>query len=136
MSDYLDGWLAGKRNLKASTRSSYLHAFKPVRRRIGRHKLEHVRKVDVDAVVIDMTEAGRSARTVVHTLTVLSQAFEAAVRQGSLGRNVVAMVERPRETKQQIERLDRRRGAPVPCARPWGPAARGVAAVAVRAKAR
>lgn len=104
VSDYLDGWLAGKRNIKASTRSGYKHALKPVRRRIGQRRIEQVRKVDVDAIVTDMTDAGKSARTVVLTLTVLSQALDDAVREGILARNVAALVERPRQTKTQMKR--------------------------------
>lgn len=104
VSDYLDGWLAGKRRIKTSTRSGYICALKPVRRNIGQHKLEHLRKVDVDGIVTDMQNAGRSARTIVLTLTVMSQALDDAVRQGLLARNVAALVERPRQSKPQMKR--------------------------------
>ncbi len=104
LSAYLDGWLAGKRSIKASTRSSYVLALQHVRRHIGQQRLELVRKTDVDAVVLDMQSTGRSPRTIVLTLTVLSQALDDAVRQGILVRNVAALVERPRQVKPQMKR--------------------------------
>jgi integrase len=104
MSDYLDGWLAGKRDLKATTRSGYAHALKPVTRRLGLHRMEQVRRVDVDAVVTDMTEAGRSAATVVKTLVIFGQALDDAVREGILARNVASLVERPRRVRPQMRR--------------------------------
>ncbi len=108
VSSYLDGWLAGKRNLKPSSRSGYAHALKPVTRRIGQHRIEQVRKADVDVIVSDMLAGERSGATVVKTLVIFGQALDDAVRQGLLARNVAALVERPRRVKPPMRRWTER----------------------------
>jgi integrase len=104
LAGYLDGWLAGKRGIKTSTRSGYVGALKHVRALHGEQRLEKVTKAHIDAMVNGMVDAGLSARTVVLTLTVLSQALDAAVREGILARNVATLVERPRQSKPDMRR--------------------------------
>jgi site-specific recombinase XerD len=80
------------------------YALEHVRKRIGHQGVENVRRADVYAVVSEMVAAGKSPRTIVLTLTVLSQALDHAVREGMLARNVAAMVERPRQVQPQMKR--------------------------------
>jgi len=103
----LDEWLEGKRDIRLSTRRSYVDALKPVREALGRRSVQQLRKADLDRLVITMLEAGgprgtgRSPRTVTLTLNVLQQALDDAARQGHIVRNVAALVQRPR--RRQVE---------------------------------
>jgi integrase len=104
LDSYLEGWLAGKRGIKASTRSGYVGALRHVREACGQLPLAKVTKADLDAMVTRMIDRGLSARTIVLTLTVLSQALDAALREGTIPRNVAALVERPRQSKPEMRR--------------------------------
>lgn len=102
---YLDEWLAGKRDLKPTTKANYTDALKVARRSFGHKALQDLTKADLDRMVNGMLDGslrrqGRtgqplSARAVRLTLTVVSMALESAVKEGRLARNVAAMVERP-----------------------------------------
>jgi integrase len=97
---YLDEWLAGHRaNVKASTWESYRWLVrKYVSPRIGAIKLQRLSIAHVKALKAGLLDAGLSPRTVAYTLTVVSRALSEAVKEGHLGRNVAALVERPRKT--------------------------------------
>jgi integrase len=103
----LDEWLEGKRDIRLSTRRSYVDALKPVREALGRRSVQQLRKADLDRLVVTMLQAGgprgmgRSPRTVTLTLNVLQQALDDAARQGHIVRNVAALVQRPR--RRQVE---------------------------------
>jgi integrase len=108
LNDHLDIWLAGKRNLRPSTRRGYRDALKPVQRALGDIDIQDLTKRDVERVVSAMLVtggpkgAGRSPRTVTLTLVVLQQALQDAVQQGLLLRNVAALVQRPRQTHREM----------------------------------
>ena len=101
---YLDGWLAGKRGIKPSARSGYMGALKHVRDACGQLQLAKVTKADLDAMVTGMLDRGPSARTVALAPTMLSQALDAAMREGTIPRSVAALVERPRQSKPEKRR--------------------------------
>jgi len=100
--EILDEWLDGKRDLRPSTRRTYVDALKPVRRTLGSRTVQRLTKADLDQLVSQMTEGGgrhgrgRGARTVTITLNVLQQALDDAAQQG-LVRNVASLVQRPRQ---------------------------------------
>lgn len=100
-------WLAGKRNLKASTRAGYEHALEPALIAYGAMPVQRLTKAHVDTLLTALADGslprkdGRarrpwSGRTMALSLHVLGQVLEDLVRQGQLPRNVVALVERPR----------------------------------------
>ena len=99
---HLDAWLAGKRDLKPSTRRGYLDALKPVRAALGGRPLQSLVKADVDGVVNARLALGRSPRTVALMLVVFQQALDSAMREGMLVRNVVALVERPTQPHREM----------------------------------
>lgn len=111
--DACAAWLAGKRNLKTSTRAGYAHALEPVVASYGALSVQRLTKGHLDALVTALSDGslprkdGRarrpwSGRTVSLTLHVLEQVLDDLMRQGRLTRNVAELVERPRH--QAIER--------------------------------
>ena len=120
LNDYLDEYLIGAtRGRRESTKVNYRDAFKPVRERLGERSLQSVTKADVERLVDWMLTSGRKrggtagsgvgARTVRLTLGRLKAAFEMAVNEGHLVRNVVRLVTPPeyapeeRDTWSQAE---------------------------------
>jgi integrase len=104
LAEHLDQWLAGRRKLRESTRSNYVHALKPARERLGHLPLQQITKAHIDKLITDLLAGGRrvgikgrplSPRTVTLTLTVLAAALDDAVKQGHLVRNVARLVDRP-----------------------------------------
>jgi integrase len=120
VNQYLDEYLVGAtRNRRASTKANYRDALKPVRARLGDRPLQSITKADVEQLVDWMLTAGRKrsgkpgtglgARSVRLTLGRLKAAFEMAVDEGKLVRNVVRLVTPPeyepseRDTWSQAE---------------------------------
>jgi len=99
-------WLAGKRNLKASTRAGYEHALEPVLAAYGAMPVQRLTKRHIDDLVTALAEGmplpdGRrrrpwTGRTVSLLLFVLGKVLDDLMRQGQLVRNVATLVERPR----------------------------------------
>jgi integrase len=108
VSQALDEWLQGKRDLRPSTRRCYVDALKPVHLNLGQRPIQSLSKSDLDRLVVLLLETGgprgqgRSPRTVTLMLNVLQQALDDAFRQGLLVRNVAALVQRPRARRTEI----------------------------------
>lgn len=103
LGEHLDGWLSGRRGLRPATVRNYSDALRPVWELLGWMPLQQVTRADIERVVTAMLDGsarrvGRkgqplSARSVNLTLTVLTTALEAAVRDGQLPRNPAQYVE-------------------------------------------
>jgi integrase len=104
--DYLDEYLVGAtRGRRESTKVSYREALRPVRERLGNRKLQSITKADIENLVNWMLTSGRKRggkpgtglgpRSVRLTLGRLKAAFEMAVDEGRLVRNVVKLVTPP-----------------------------------------
>ena len=104
--EYLDEYLVGAtRGRRESTKVCYRNAFEPVRDRLGERLLQSITKADIEGLVDWMLNSGRrrggkpgtglSARSVRLTLGRLKAAFEMAVNEGRLARNVVRLVKPP-----------------------------------------
>lgn len=108
LGEYLDGWLAGRVDVKPTTRRNYEDALRPVRTRLAARPLQAISVEDVQGVVAGMLDGslrtvGRkgeplSPRAVRLTLTVLGQALEDALQAGYVTRNVARLVKRPKQT--------------------------------------
>ena len=103
---YLDQWLEGAtRNVRPSTRRSYIDALAPVRDRLGKVLLQDLEKRHVEGLVDWMLTSGRKRggpagtglgpRSVRLTLGRLVAALEMAQREGLVVRNVAKLVEPP-----------------------------------------
>lgn len=98
---YLDGWVTGKIDLRASTRASYHSDLKPVVDKYGDLALQRLSKSHVDRLVAEMLAAGgrdgtgRSPRTVTLMLVVLGQALKDAARERLVTVNAAALANRP-----------------------------------------
>jgi integrase len=106
LDEYLDEYLTGAtRGRRESTKACYRYAFLPVRDRLGQRKLQSITKADIEALVDWMLASGRrragqpgtalGPRSVRMTLGRLKAAFQMAVDEGMLVRNVVRLVEPP-----------------------------------------
>jgi len=106
VSEYLDEYLVGAtRGRRESTKVCYRNAFQPVRDRLGNRPLQSITKADIEDLVDWMLNFGRrrggeprtglGARSVRLTLGRLKAAFEMAVDEGRLARNVVRLVTPP-----------------------------------------
>lgn len=111
---YLDEYFKGAtRGRRESTKVSYRDAFRPVRERLGHRKLQAITKADIENLVDWMLTEGRrrggkpgtglGARSVRLTLGRLKAAFEMAVDEGKLVRNVVKLVTPPEYTPGERE---------------------------------
>jgi integrase len=122
---YLDGWLAAKRrSVKPATVESYVVALKHARRTLPNRSVQSLAKSDVERVIADILELGRSPRTANLTLTVLNAALKDAVKDGSIKSNPCANVKRTREVKPELdvwtaEELGTFLSAPSTVAHPW-----------------
>lgn len=107
--DYLDEYLVGAtRGRRESTKVSYRDAFRPVRERLGARALQSISKADIENLVDWMLTSGRrrggkagtglGPRSVRLTLGRFKAAFEMAVDEGRLVRNVVKLVTPPEYT--------------------------------------
>jgi hypothetical protein len=120
VSEYLNGWLEGAaRDLRDSSKRSYIDALRPAHERLGSLLMQKVSKRDVEQMVTWMETCGRrrggqpgtglGPRSVRLTLGRLDAAFEMAMLEGLVPRNVVKLVKRPkyepteRETWSQAE---------------------------------
>jgi integrase len=112
VSEAVDGWLSGRRNLRPSSRRNYTDALALVTNSLGSLQLQGLTKSHLDDLVKELEANGRrvgnvqrpglSPRSINLMLTLLSSVLEDAVQQGHLARNVAKMVERPRQTKQEM----------------------------------
>jgi integrase len=94
--------LAGRRNLRPSTRRSYHDEL--VKARLGHIKLQELTKAHLDALVTELEKSGRrvgnvqhqglSGRSVNGALSRLASVLDDTVKQGTLPRNVAKFVER------------------------------------------
>lgn len=111
--EVIDAWLAGKRNLRKGTRRTYTDSLQHAKDYIGHLEIQKVTKANVDDMVSRMLDTGRKVgnvqsqklkpRTVNAMLTLLAAVFEDAVMQGWIGRNVVKLAERPKQTKTAMK---------------------------------
>jgi integrase len=112
VNDYLAEYFVGAmRGRRESTKVSYRDAFRPVRECLGNRKLQSVTKADIESLVDWMLTSGRKrggkpgtglgARSVRLTLGRLKAAFEMAVDEGRLVRNVVKLVTPPEYTPKE-----------------------------------
>jgi integrase len=112
VNEYLDEYLKGAtRGRRESTKVSYRDAFRPVRERLGKRHLQSISKADVEDLVDWMLTEGRrrggkpgtglGPRSVRLTLGRLKAAFEMAVDEGKLVRNVVKLVTPPEYTPKE-----------------------------------
>lgn len=108
----IDAWLVGKRNIGPGTRRTYTDSLEHAKEHIGHLEAQKLTKADVDAMVTTMLATGRrrmaarttklKPRTVNAMLTLLAAVFDDAVKQGAIGRNVVRLVERPKQTATEM----------------------------------
>ena len=104
---YLHDWLDGSRpRLRASSWAAYEIA---VRARLvpalGHTRLASLTAAEVRRMMAELEAAGVGARTRDYALVTLKVALARAVRDGILGRNVAAAVERPRLQRREMPGL-------------------------------
>jgi len=97
--------------LPASTKASYRDAFRCPREFLGHKELQAIRKIDIENLVEYMETTGRKrggtpgtglgTRSIRLTLGRLTAAFEMAMQEGKLARNVVKLVTPPAHTKSK-----------------------------------
>lgn len=107
VSQYLDTWLeAATRDLRDSSKRSYVDALRPVHERLGEIPMQKVTKADIERLVTWMLTSGRrrggkpgtglGPRSVQLTLGRLTAAFETATLEGLVPRNVAKLVKPPK----------------------------------------
>lgn len=106
-------WLNGKRNLSPGTRRTYVDGLKRITDRVGHVKAAELTKAHLDETVTHLLDAGRrignrtrkgiSARSVNLTITLIRAVLEDAVKQGTLGRNVAKLVEKPEQYTAEMK---------------------------------
>lgn len=143
VSEYLDEYLIGAtRGRRESTKVSYREAFRPVRERLGNRKLQSVTKADIESLVGWMLTSGRKRggtpgtgldpRSVRLTLGRLKAAFEMAVDEDRLVRNVVKLVTPPESKPKERDIWSRAEVRKFLADRRTDQASRGLAAEPVR----
>jgi integrase len=112
LAEAIDAWLAGRRNLRPTTERCYRDSLRTAKDRLGHVQLQKLTKAHVDGLVTYMQNEGRrvgnvqrkglGARSISVTLRLLSAVLDDAVKQGTLTRNVVKLVEAPRQTRKEM----------------------------------
>jgi integrase len=112
VTEAVEGWLAGRRNLRPSSQRNYANALSLVTDRLGDLQLQALTKSHLDDLVRELETSGRRVgnlkrkglgpRSINLTLTIFGGVLEDAVKQGHLVRNVAKLVERPKETKAEM----------------------------------
>lgn len=103
VADYLDAWLAGKRDVRDVTHNGYRDALEPVSQRYGHLLLQKLTKRHLGEMCEERLAAGRSARTVNVTMIVLGQALDPAVKERRLAYNPARLVERVKEDRKAAD---------------------------------
>jgi integrase len=105
-------WLSSRVDIRPVTVEGYRSVLVPVIRRLGAREVQSLTSADIRALVVWMTETGGrptskhpegrplGPRTVRGALVALGQAVDLAVSDGTLPRNVVRGVKRPRQTSR------------------------------------
>lgn len=113
-----DRWLASRVDVRPVTREGYRGALAPVLRHLGARDAASVTPADVRELVAWLSAQGGKAtaknpegrglapRSVRAALVALGQVFDMGVTDGTLSRNVVRGVKRPRQTKTVGRDLD------------------------------
>ena len=112
VTEAIDKWLDGRRNLRPSTQRNYRDSLRLVSDRLGHIQVQKLTKAHLDQLVTDLLANGRrignvqrqglSPRSVNQALTLLGSVLDDAVKQGTLIRNVATMVERPHQVKKDM----------------------------------
>lgn len=113
VSEAVESWLKGKRNLRPGTRRTYTDALRHAQDKIGHVLLQRVTKGHVDDMVTELLASGRkvgnvqstelSPRTVNVVLRLLAAVFDDCMKQGTIGRNVVKLADRPSQSRQEMK---------------------------------
>ncbi|GAA1711057.1 site-specific integrase [Kribbella yunnanensis] len=112
LNEYLDGYIVGAtRGRRASTKASYRDAFRCPREVLGEMPLQAIQKKDVEDLVEYMETKGRrrggtpgtglGTRSIRLMLGRLTAAFDMAMQEGKLARNVVKLVTPPAHKKSK-----------------------------------
>jgi integrase len=105
-------WLDGRRNLRPSTQRNYADSLRLVSDQLGNIQLQNLTKAHLDDLVTGLLAHGRrvgnlqrtglSPRSVNLALTLLGSVLDDAMKQGTLSRNVAKLVERPSQSKHDM----------------------------------
>lgn len=102
---YIERWLAGLHNKKATTRKGYGWNLRPVVEAYGSKPLQSLTKADLDRLVAKRQTEGVKPRTIALTLVVLGAALKAAQAEGLVTRNVAALVDKPASEEAHEDRV-------------------------------
>lgn len=108
LNQYLDKWLESVARPRVSERTGYDYTLllaRNVRPALGERRLSDVRALDVQKLYSTLQTNGLGARFVRYTHSVLSSAFEQAVKWQMLSRNPCDAVELPRMTRREMRPL-------------------------------
>lgn len=110
LGDFVTTWLATTlraSDRKESTKATYgfLARGHLAEGAIGLVSLDRLKATDVEALILNMRDAGLSSSTIRQTFTVLRAVLDAAVRDGLVARNVAALVKRPGVTRTEARAL-------------------------------
>ena len=106
---FLERWLETYASIRTSLRTQ--RDYRGIVRRylapsLGHMVLATLRPDDVQSLYSDLLDRGLSARTVLHTHRLLSEALSHAVKWGLVARNVCTAVDPPRPERKEMVALD------------------------------
>ena len=109
----IDDWLAGRLNLRPAARRSYVDSLALVKARLGHVQLQNLTKAHLADLVTELGDSGRrvgnvqrtglSPRSINLMLTLLGSVLDAAAQDGLVARNVARQVERPKQTRREMQ---------------------------------
>jgi len=107
VSEYLEYWLeTHSANISIRTRVGYTTCIRRFGRYLGTVTLQKLRPEHIQSAYKDMLDSGLSARTVLHSHRVLSQALKDAVKWGLVLHNPAAAVTPPRPERKEAVAWD------------------------------
>lgn len=106
LSEYLDGWLARRRKLRASTLVSYRgHVRLYIDPLLGGIPLRELTRRDVERLVVELERRGKSPGTITLVFRTLGAALQDAVDEGLTLHNATRGVELPRIDREPVHAL-------------------------------
>ncbi len=109
----IDDWLAGRLNLRPAARRSYIDGLGLVRDRLGHVQVQNLTKAHLADLVTELRDSGRrvgnvqrtglSPRSINLMLTLLGAVLDSAAQDGLVASNVARQVERPKQTRREMQ---------------------------------
>lgn len=105
--DWSKHWVSTKSDVKPKTLDQYKRNLQTAARFFGKKHLDQIRAHDLEAMLKEVRETGRSSNTLRKLNTVVAGCLKAAYKRGLMARDITTQVDAPKATKRKPVMLSR-----------------------------